>query len=1168
MKKFVVIDHSLCNLKGHHYECSVAVAEAAQRKGYQPIIIANQTLQESLTAGDIKIIPAFQVDWFNNPVHPKNVESIAHDLSRQTQPWQERWRHQLYLWQQDHQELRIFLEKVEGSTQRLKEWFKADLISLRSVPLTNTTWGLLKILWGVTRLVAKIPLKIAGKIIDKFDQPEENFVVETKSFTQTLEEILPTLELTVEDHILIHTFGIEQLEELFYFLNNHNRDILPTYHLLFRRDTEDPLVINAMGMGLKKCLERFYQTELWPSKIRFYTDTKDLVRKHNQLSPAIFTQVPIPFRQEKLQLDSLNKSGSNKNYIHIVYLGDARSEKGYQHLPALVVDLWTDYLKPGLAKFTIQSNYNVAGGEEVILEAKLKLCQYPCSAVELIDHALEPDAYYRLLASADMVVLPYNPINYQRTSGVLTEALAAGKPVVVPQGSWLAEQVDETRAGIYQNPQDLSKSVRYGLENLSSLTENAREFSRYWQSVQSPDYFLECLLKPLEIPAVETVEVQPKIPATASVLVMMALDKLSDRDNFNKIRHFCRCGYEVCGIFYRRLGQTNPPEWDYLSDDLRHLGLKQYWILQDYCVGDNFYIDFAKNSINLSLEQLAQYLRDHYERRSTLITDWVQSAGLIIPLELHNKLGKNIDLAYVDSFFCQHYLRKLDLDPIRTILEVDRFHAYDDALRHKKEIVYQDFQWEIDQLKSFAVLLTTVEPLGFKLQELQPRARVYSLKATDQGIDYESLNQAVTDILGEKVLSATNSKNVVKRVVILYPWGDVEERRSGASQRSGKVADFLASQGLDVTVFTIGDRQSNWQGQIHYRYFRSTFAQGALVQKIYQEAFVSWEKMLDILPAESINYSALSQQQLAENWLPWIYYAGRFDDKFRQTLERIIDGADVVLLEYPFWAAIAGPICRRRGVKLILTAHDVLAKQLPPDTWLAQVALAEELQALREADEVVTLAPDDQAFFQSHNITSHCVPIGLDTQATVDLPAPETALAELQAFDSTIDWRKPFCLFVGSQHLPNFKAVEQIKTFTQASGGHWQAIIVGSCCPPTRQRNFFALGKVSDSVLQALYQRSALVLIPLEAGTGMSVKTLEAMACGKVILGTAIAFRGYPVESGVDCLINNNLATYVGVIEDIIQNPHQYEQLGNSARNFAQNYDYRQLYQTYLDLLS
>ncbi|MCT0252353.1 MULTISPECIES: glycosyltransferase [unclassified Synechocystis] len=1174
MKKFVVIDHSLCNLQGHHYECSIAVAEAAERKGYEPIIIANKVLNDSLAIENIKIIKAFEVDWFNQPVNIEEEKSLIPVSPKPKQPWQQRLRYQLYLWQQDYRELRILLEKVEGSTRRLKEWFKADLRSLRSIPLANTTWGLLKIVWGITRLITKIPLKITNQIItetvntifNKVGKPREKITVEPRSFVQTLGEVLSTLKLTSGDQVLIHTFGIEQLEELFYFLAHQNPTDLPTYHLLFRRDTEDPLVVNAKGMGLQKCLEGFCQTQLWPDKIRFYTDTADLVKKYNQLSLANFVQVPIPFRQEKLCLEDFSQN--NTNYIHIVYLGDARSEKGYQHLPALIEDLWPDYLKPGLAKFTIQSNYNVTGGEATVLEAKLKLSQYPRSAVELIDHALKPDDYYRLLTSADIVVLPYNPTNYQRTSGVLTEALAAGKPVVVPQGSWLAEQVDLTRAGIYSSPSNLPISVRYVLENLANLTKKAEEFSHHWRSCQSPDYFLECLLRqPVIVPG-KTVQIKSENLTIASILIVISLDKLLDRRNVNIIRHFCRCGYEVYGIFYRQPEHSSSPEDVYLFDNLQQLGLKQHWILQDYYTADNFYINFAKNSTHLSPEQCEQYLRDYYHHQSTLITNWVQSAGLIIPPELQNNIQGNIDLIYVDSFFCQHHLKKLGLDLAKTILAVDKFYAYDDALRQKREVIYQDLQWEINQLKLFSVLLTTLESLAFKLQELQPQAEVYSLRTTDQGIDYDQLNQAITYLLGEKVLIAPKSKNVVKKVVMLYPWGDIEERCSGASQRSGRVADFLASEGLDVTVLSVGDRQSNWHGQVHYRYFKSGFPQGELVQKVYQEAFLSWQKMLNISLSDNSNSSTLSRQQLTENWLPWIYYSSRFDARFQEILERVIDGADAVLLEYPFWAAIAGPICRNRGVKLILTAHDVLAKQLPTDSWLAQIALAEELQALQEADEVVTLSPEDQAFFRSYNIGSHYVPIGLDVASYPTSADPEPTQAILESLDTAINWRQPFCLFVGSQHLPNVKAVEQIQTLAQAGGGHWQAIAVGGCCPSKQERNFFALGKVSDSVLQALYRRAALVLIPLETGTGMSVKTLEAMAYGKVILGTAIAFRGYPVESEVHCLINNNLATYIGVIEDIIQHPHRYEQLGNSARNFAQNYDHRQLYQTYLDLLS
>lgn len=60
------------------------------------------------------------------------------------------------------------------------------------------------------------------------------------------------------------------------------------------------------------------------------------------------------------------------------------------------------------------------------------------------------------------------------------------------------------------------------------------------------------------------------------------------------------------------------------------------------------------------------------------------------------------------------------------------------------------------------------------------------------------------------------------------------------------------------------------------------------------------------------------------------------------------------------------------------------------------------------------------------------------------------------------------------------------------------------------------------------------MLIFFEVGIGMFVKILEVMVCGKVIFGMAIVFWGYLVELGVDCLINNNLVIYVGVIEDII----------------------------------
>ena len=76
MKKFIIIDHSLCNLQGHHYECSLSVAEAAGRQGYEPIIIANKLFPSSLYPDNIQVISAFEVDWFDNPVTGKQKNNI------------------------------------------------------------------------------------------------------------------------------------------------------------------------------------------------------------------------------------------------------------------------------------------------------------------------------------------------------------------------------------------------------------------------------------------------------------------------------------------------------------------------------------------------------------------------------------------------------------------------------------------------------------------------------------------------------------------------------------------------------------------------------------------------------------------------------------------------------------------------------------------------------------------------------------------------------------------------------------------------------------------------------------------------------------------------------------------------------------------------------------
>ncbi len=1157
MKKFVVIDHSLSSLQGHHYECSISLAEAAARVGYQPIIIANKVLPESLTLGEIPIIRAFEVDWFNNSTLVDTTEGQPEKSTlERNKNFQKILFHQQYIWKNKYPKFLLFFEKIEGSSQRLVQWIKDDVKLLRSIPLSNTLWGIFKIVWGLVYFIFKIGFESIKKIEVIRKQSSEVTIKKFQSFTETLAEILPSLNLTSEDQILIHTFGIEQLEELYYFLEKGDHSSLPTYHLLFRRDTDDSLVKNATGMGLKFCLRSCYESKLWPDKIRFYTDTEDLVSKYNALTLVQVSQVPIPFRQEKLKLEQ-----TQKDFIHLVYLGDARSEKGYQHLPQLVSGLWQDYLRTEKVRFTIQSNYNVQGGEAQILEAKLNLCQYPTTKIRLIDAPMSPEHYYQLLASADIVILPYNPQNYQRTSGVLTEALAAGKPVVVPNNSWLAQQVDETRASIYESPQDLTQAVIRLLEDLPRFSQNAQEFSVNWRSRQSSDYFLQCLLKPVVWKSKEVdLDLFTADRIVINILLMLDGSLILRGENLDILTYFNQCGYQVYGIFYFL---EQPFDVHELRQQLDYYRLQKFWILSDKSESINFQ-DFSP-------EEYQKYLDNRYHQRSNLRQNWMEASRLLIPNELIKVLQfLPIDLIYIDSFFCGQYLKKIGLNSQKTILDVSRLYTYEQAIRDNKETNTHELNWEIEQLNAYPFLVTASEPFAERLGELTDNPQIYAFgNPTDKNsLNFSSLNQVCQMILGDKACPVESLKSSPK-IAILYPWGDLLERKSGASQRTGHLIDFLQEHGLDVRAFSIGERPRQWHQDVYYENYLPQSDQTPLVRQIYQDALQSWHQSWTSRSSDSpgLTIPELGIENLADSWLPWIYYSFRYDPKFKQWLEDITDWADGVILEYPFWAAIAGPVCQQKQKPLILTAHDVLAKQLDPGSWLNQIALYEELHALEQANAVITLSPADQAFFHDYGIESHCVPIGIDLDKIQRRRSASPALNPEKLGSLERNEQKPFCLFVGSQHQPNIDAVQAIRRWSDGSNLPWDYMVVGSCWRAESQGNFFSLGKVSEDTLSFLYQRAFLVVIPLEFGTGMSVKTIEAMAYGKVILGTQVAFRGYPVQSGVNCLICDNLDDYPEQIRQISQQMEIHQKISLNAQKFAQNYDYRQLYKTYLDLI-
>src|SRR5262249_7056359 len=98
--------------------------------------------------------------------------------------------------------------------------------------------------------------------------------------------------------------------------------------------------------------------------------------------------------------------------------------------------------------------------------------------------------YYELLARAGIVLLPYTLENYHaQTSGIFAEALAWGKPVVVPRGTWMAAELKRYGAGVTVlsgGRHRLYETVLQAVEDYRCLRSAAADKALRWREFHSP----------------------------------------------------------------------------------------------------------------------------------------------------------------------------------------------------------------------------------------------------------------------------------------------------------------------------------------------------------------------------------------------------------------------------------------------------------------------------------------------------------------------------------------------------------------------------------------------------------------------------------------------------------------------------------------------------------
>lgn len=517
-----------------------------------------------------------------------------------------------------------------------------------------------------------------------------------------------------EDLVLVHTLGWSQLAQLLWSLSAAPpwRAVrLPRFSVVLRYDPRDldPVYSRSMA-GL---FGRLTANRTMAARVRFHTDTDRLTALCGRLLRARASTLPIPFDQAAmlraltLAADKNGRGDGRQRPLTLAYIGDAREEKGYPLLPEMVRQMWESHFRSGRIRLVAQSNFNVTGGEASVPEARQRLRQFPSPEVQLLTSALDTEAYYELLAAADIVLVPYDPERYQaRSSGIMVQAQCAGKVVVTRCGSWM-----ETRGAAgtvtFDGPAQLADAVRRAVDGFEGLAQQAAANAEAWRAEASADHFMAALEQSHDW----TVGATPVVPGPPVLFVMdgdaMVLRNGASSVARSQLKGLFDLGCQVTGLFVH----MNPPA---SAEALFAFSRALEETLSVFPFADVHICSYAPDATSQAAHDLfkaSEEKGDYSIERDNHYRECLQ-----IPAALWRSVARQrpdlVVLNYITNLPLVEKLGLLDGPrPVPVLCEIHDIQSFQKAIYGHRDLSEQDLARELSMLagSAMAVSLSTFE---------------------------------------------------------------------------------------------------------------------------------------------------------------------------------------------------------------------------------------------------------------------------------------------------------------------------------------------------------------------------------------------------------------------------------------------------------------------------
>jgi glycosyltransferase involved in cell wall biosynthesis len=201
-----------------------------------------------------------------------------------------------------------------------------------------------------------------------------------------------------------------------------------------------------------------------------------------------------------------------------------------------------------------------------------------------------------------------------------------------------------------------------------------------------------------------------------------------------------------------------------------------------------------------------------------------------------------------------------------------------------------------------------------------------------------------------------------------------------------------------------------------------------------------------------------------------------------------------------------------------------------------------EISAAKTADLSFVVSRVDQKFIDSSKVKA--LPLGID---------------KLQLSDEILDHHPRSIVFSGNMNYePNIDAVlwfnEHCWRKIKEAFPDLLWVIAGS--NPSNEilalksdKNIKVTGRVPS--LTSVIRTAILSIAPMQSGSGMQFKILEAMSCGVPVVSTSLGLGDISAIPDQDVVIADSSDSFTQAIFDLLSSPHRSEIIGENGRKFV-----------------